>query len=78
MADLTLRGIKGIPLSNEEVDANFTNLNTEIMTHKGSDGSEHTLIPGILIAISDLDIRKVSKAELADADGTLTTNGGYF
>lgn len=31
-ATLTLRSVKGSPLTNNEVDANFTNLNTEIST----------------------------------------------
>jgi hypothetical protein len=31
-ATLTLRSVKGIPLTNNEVDDNFTNLNTEIST----------------------------------------------
>ena len=29
MATLTLRSAKGSPLTNNEVDANFTNLNTD-------------------------------------------------
>ena len=31
-ATLTLRSVKGIPLTNTEVDDNFTNLNSEIAT----------------------------------------------
>ena len=34
-ATLTLRSVKGIPLTNTEVDNNFTNLNTEIITLEG-------------------------------------------
>jgi hypothetical protein len=29
MADLTLRNVKGSPLTNQEVDDNFSNLNTD-------------------------------------------------
>lgn len=32
MASLTLRSIKGSPLTNNEIDANFTNLDTELST----------------------------------------------
>ena len=32
MASLTLRSVKGTPLTNNEIDTNFTNLNTEIAT----------------------------------------------
>lgn len=32
MAAITLRSEKGAPLTNNEVDANFTNLNNELMT----------------------------------------------
>ena len=34
-ATLTLRSVKGSPLTNNEVDANFTNLNTEISNIEG-------------------------------------------
>lgn len=36
MATLVLRNIKGVPLTNAEVDANFTNLNTEKIERDGS------------------------------------------
>jgi hypothetical protein len=35
-ATLTLRSVKGAPLTNNEVDSNFTNLNTEISTIEGN------------------------------------------
>ena len=36
MASLTLRSVKGTPLTNSEVDANFSNLNTELATKQAT------------------------------------------
>jgi hypothetical protein len=33
MADITLRSVKGTPLTNAEVDANFSNINTQLNNH---------------------------------------------
>ena len=38
MADITLRNVKGSPLTNAEVDANFNNINTELQTKLASSG----------------------------------------
>lgn len=41
MANITLRSVKGSPLTLTEMDSNFTNINTEVTTHKGSGDAAH-------------------------------------
>ena len=42
MATITLRLVKGTPLTNQEVDDNFNNINTDLVAHIGSRGNAHT------------------------------------
>lgn len=57
-ATLTLRSVKGVPLTNNEVDANFTNLNSEISTIEGDittiEGNVSTLQTDVNTAESDI------------------------
>lgn len=41
MATLTLRNNKGSPLTNTELDNNFTNINTDLVNHIGASGTAH-------------------------------------
>lgn len=66
-AILTLRSVKGTPLTNNEVDTNFTNLNSEISSIETSINTINSNISTINGDIDDL--------ELAIAECTLTIDG---
>lgn len=53
MADITTRAGKGSPLTNNEVDANFTNLNTD--KAENGDNTDITSLSGVTGGISEAD-----------------------
>ena len=65
-ATLTLRSVKGIPLTNTEVDDNFTNLNTEISTLETDVG---TLQTDVSTAESNITTLQGEVAALETATG---------
>jgi len=80
-ATLTLRSVKGSPLSNNEVDANFTNLNTEISSIETDVGTINsnisTLQTNLGTAESDITTLEGSistlQTDLNTAEGNITT-----
>lgn len=83
MAALTLRSVKGSPLTNAEVDGNFTSLNTELITRAGAGAnSDITSLSGITGGIStadylDLDTAasptaSVGRLQWSDSAGTVS------
>lgn len=68
-AILTLRSVKGSPLTNNEVDANFTNLNTEISTIETSINSINSDITALEAKVGS-DINET----VADIIGTMVTS----
>jgi hypothetical protein len=44
MSTVTLRSVKGTPLTNAEVDANFSNLNTDKIEVTGSPANGQTIV----------------------------------
>lgn len=72
MATLTLRTVKGSPLTNAEVDANFTALNTELSTKLTS--SEYTA-SDVLTKLKTVDgIGSGLDADLLDGLNAVSTN----
>lgn len=75
MATLTLRSVKGSPLTNAEVDANFTNLNNEL----GTLGSNPTFTGDVIIS-GDLTVQgtttTISATDLAISDNMIYMNQG--
>ena len=79
-ATLTLRSVKGAPLTNNEVDSNFTNLNTEISTIEGDITTLQTDLNAAEGAITTLqgDVTtlqntSIDSAEIAGIVGTMVT-----
>lgn len=70
-ATLTLRSVKGAPLTNNEVDANFTNLNTEISTIEGDITTLQTDLNAAEGAITNLQNAALDSSEVADIVGTM-------
>ena len=80
-ATLTLRSVKGAPLTNNEVDSNFTNLNTEISTIEGDITTLQTDLNAAEGAITVLqgDVTSLQNAaldssEVANIVGTMVTS----
>jgi hypothetical protein len=80
MATITLRSVKGSPLTNTEVDNNFNNLNTD----KYESGSNPTfgnltltgdLKPSIAATVSAAGTNQSGATELADVYNIVTTVG---
>lgn len=80
MATITLRSVKGSPLTNTEVDNNFNNLNTE----KYEEGANPTfgnltltgdLKPSISAAVSAAGTNQSGATELSDVYNIITTVG---
>lgn len=68
MASLTLRNVKGTPLTNTEIDDNFTNLNTELGTKLDSPDSNG-------IAIRTGTTTSISRSVVASGVGLTVANG---
>lgn len=68
MASLTLRNVKGTPLTNTEIDNNFTNLNTELSAKLDSPASN-----GITIRTGSTT--SVNRSVVASGVGLTVTNG---
>jgi len=73
-ATLTLRSVKGAPLTNNEVDSNFTNLNTEISTIEGDITTLQTDLNAAEGAITSLQNAALDSAEVANIVGTMVTS----
>ena len=80
MADITLRSVKGSPLTNTEVDNNFNNLNT----NKYEEGANPTFgnltltgdfKPSISAAVSAAGTNQSGATELSDVYNIVTTVG---
>lgn len=75
MATLTLRNVKGSPLTNAEVDANFTNLNNELI-NLGS----NPVFTGDVVISGDLTVQgnttTVSAQNLSISDNMIYMNQG--
>lgn len=54
MANLTLRLVKGTPLTNQEVDGNFSNLNSDINTLFAQVSSTANITGGNIVGLSNL------------------------
>jgi hypothetical protein len=73
MADITTRAGKGSPLTNNEVDANFTNLNTD--KAESGNNSDITSLAGISGGVGDADYVDFDlAATVARETGRLTWN----
>jgi hypothetical protein len=79
-ATLTLRSVKGAPLTNNEVDSNFTNLNTEISTIEGDITTLQTdlntaegAITTLQGDVTNLQNAALDSAEVANIVGTMVT-----
>ena len=68
MATIVLRSVKGSPLTNDEVDANFTNLNNAV-------GSSSYTLPAA--TTSNLGGIKIGTGLSIDANGVVTSAGSY-
>jgi hypothetical protein len=73
-ATLTLRSVKGAPLTNNEVDSNFTNLNTEISTIEGDITTLQTDLNAAEGAITVLQNAALDSGEVANIVGTMVTS----
>lgn len=78
MANLTLRNVKGVGLTNTELDNNFISLNTELGGHIGSNGTSHgvatTATAGFMSATDKTKLDGLSSYNLPTA--STTTLGG--
>ena len=73
MATLILRNQKGQPLTNAEVDGNFSNLNTELMNHIGSYGASHNVATSTNNGfMSFVDKQKIDKIAVDISTGNIT------
>lgn len=75
MATITLRSVKGAPLTNNEVDANFTNLNNEL-----ADVQANPTFSGDVVISGDLTVQgtttTITAQDLAIADNMIYMNQG--
>lgn len=56
MADITLRSVKGTPLTNAEVDANFSNLNTDVASRALATHNHNSTYLGITAKAADSEL----------------------
>ena len=61
MAVLTLRAVKGSPLTNNEVDANFTNINDEVAANLST-------VNASIAALTTPDLADVTLTSVADGE----------
>ena len=54
MATLVLRGVKGSPLTNQEIDANFTNLNDELATVTNSTRNSNPWVASTAVVVGNI------------------------
>ena len=75
MATITLRRVKGSPLTNVEVDANFTNLNNELAGVQAN-----PTFSGDVVISGDLTVQgtttTISAQDLAISDNMIYMNQG--
>ena len=77
MAIISLRNVKGSPLTNAEVDANFTNLNVELSTKQGilvSGSNIKTINGATVLGSGDLIITSLP-TQTGNSGKYLSTNG---
>lgn len=72
MANLTLRNTKGSPLTNNEIDANFTNLNIEV--GQKLDAADYTAEDVLLKVLTVHGQGSLLDADLLDGKTTASTN----
>lgn len=72
MATLTLRSAKGAPLTNNEVDANFSNLNADVATRLTA-SSNLSDLTNTTIARSNLGLSNVENKSSATIRGEITS-----
>ncbi len=70
MATITTRSGKGSPLTNNEVDANFTNLNTDKAELSGATFTGQIVAPSLDIS-GDLDVDGTTNLDVVDIDGAV-------
>ena len=76
MASITLRNVKGSPLTNAEVDANFNNINTELVLKLvATDYSATDVISkvkSVAVATADINVNKLNGLSAATANTVST------
>lgn len=83
MASLTLRLVKGTPLTNQEVDDNFSNINTEVANDKANVGILANLTTSaksnIVAAINEIASESTSNVTITQGTiaGVIITNSTY-
>ena len=76
MASITLRTVKGSPLTNAEVDANFNNINTDLVLKL--DASSYTAtdvitkIKSVAVATADINVNKLNGLSATNANTVST------
>lgn len=73
MAVLVLRAVKGSPLSNAEVDANFTNIDTEVGTKSNTASPAFTGTPSGIVALKNATTEVSTSAASAPTSGQVLT-----
>ena len=76
MASITLRTVKGSPLTNAEVDANFNNINNELVLKLVATDYTATdvisKIKGVQVAVADINVNRLNGLS-ADTANTVST-----
>lgn len=76
MADLTLRTIKGSALTNQEVDDNFTNLNSDIVALTATvAGLPDSIIADVHTELDPVINAKQTSTDILDSLSAINTNG---
>jgi hypothetical protein len=76
MASITLRNVKGSPLTNAEVDANFNNINTELVLKLVATDYNATdvisKIKGVSVATADINVNRLNGLSAATTNTVST------
>ena len=76
MSTITTRYNKGAPLTNSEIDANFTNLNTDKLEKAGGAVTGALSVAGAFTASGDVGIGTNAPSAKLDVAGSVTNGGG--
>ena len=76
MSTITTRAAKGVPLTNSEIDANFTNLNTDKLEKAGGAVTGALSVAGAFTASGDVGIGTNAPSAKLDVAGSVTNGGG--